>query len=109
MGISILSRHATASDGDQEPLVILDVVGFPLERHWYFVYPVGKNLPATAQAFMEFTRCHAKQFASEKLPEVANHESGQFLAAAGNPTQGLGSAGRTAGSISAKPGPCERR
>ena len=86
LGISILSRHASAADGDQEPLVILDVEGFPLERHWYFVYPVGKNLPATAQAFMEFTRCHAKQFAPEGSSEAAKRDAGQFIGAPNKPS-----------------------
>ena len=61
LGISILSRYTLGVDSEQKQLVTLDVEGFPLERHWYFVYPVGKNLPAAAQAFMEFTRRHSKQ------------------------------------------------
>jgi DNA-binding transcriptional LysR family regulator len=61
LGISILSHYTLGLDSEQKQLVTLDVEGFPLERHWYFVYPVGKNLPAAAQAFMEFTRRHSKQ------------------------------------------------
>jgi DNA-binding transcriptional LysR family regulator len=61
LGISILSRYTLGVDSEQKQLVTLDVEGFPLDRHWYFVYPVGKNLPAAAQAFMEFTRRHSKQ------------------------------------------------
>ena len=86
LGISILSRHTAAADGDQEPLVILDVQGFPLERHWYFVYPVGKNLPATAQAFMEFTRCHAKQLTPEGFSEAAKRDAKQFFVAQNKPS-----------------------
>ena len=56
-----MSRYTLGLEIEQDQLVTLDVEGFPLERHWYFVYPVGKNLPAAAQAFMEFTRRHSKQ------------------------------------------------
>jgi DNA-binding transcriptional LysR family regulator len=65
LGISILSRYTLGVDSEQKQLVTLDVEGFPLERHWYFVYPVGRNLPAAAQAFMEFTRRHSKQLVRE--------------------------------------------
>jgi DNA-binding transcriptional LysR family regulator len=56
LGVSILSRYTLGPDVEQDQLVALDVEGFPLECHWYFVYPVGKQLPVAAQAFMEFTR-----------------------------------------------------
>jgi DNA-binding transcriptional LysR family regulator len=82
LGVSILSRHTLGPDSEEKQLVTLDVEGFPLERYWYFVYPVGKNLPATAQAFMEFTRCHARQLALEDTPEAANRNAGQFPAVA---------------------------
>ena len=72
LGVSILSRYTLGLDSDQKQLVTLDVAGFPLERHWYFVYPVGKNLPAAAQAFMEFTRRRAKELAHEGRLEAVN-------------------------------------
>ena len=56
LGISIMSRYTLGHEAGNDQLTTLDVEGFPLERHWYFVYPVGKQLSATAQAFMEFTR-----------------------------------------------------
>jgi DNA-binding transcriptional LysR family regulator len=62
LGVSILSRFTLGLEIEQDNLVALDVEGFPLERHWYFVYPVGKQLPVTARAFMEFTREHVRQF-----------------------------------------------
>ena len=67
LGVSILSRYTLGLDTEQKELVTLDVEGFPLERHWYFVYPVGKNLPVAAQAFMDFTRRNSKQLVLDHL------------------------------------------
>jgi DNA-binding transcriptional LysR family regulator len=67
LGVSILSQYTLGPDHENKQLVALDVEGFPLERHWYFVYPVGKNLPMAAQAFMDFTRRRAKPQAAAEL------------------------------------------
>jgi DNA-binding transcriptional LysR family regulator len=64
LGVSILSRHTLGLDGNQSGLVILDVEGFPIERYWHFVYPVGKQLSVVAQAFMELMRQEAGRLAS---------------------------------------------
>ncbi len=56
LGISILPRYTLGHEAGNDQLITLDVEGFPLERYWYFVYPIGKQLPVAAQAFMEFTR-----------------------------------------------------
>jgi DNA-binding transcriptional LysR family regulator len=60
LGVSILSQHTLGFDHDPQRLVTLDVQGFPIERHWHFVYPVGKQLSAVARGFMDFTRGAAK-------------------------------------------------
>jgi DNA-binding transcriptional LysR family regulator len=39
----------------------LDVEGFPLENHWYFAYPQGKQLSPVARAFLDFARMEAKK------------------------------------------------
>ena len=72
LGVSILSRYTMGLDVEQKQLVTLDVEGFPLERHWYFVYPVGKNLPLAAQAFMDFTRRQSKQLVLDHLAVLRN-------------------------------------
>ena len=61
LGISIMPRHTLGHDAGNDQLITLDVEGFPLERYWYFVYPIGKQLPVAAQAFMEFTRENVQQ------------------------------------------------
>lgn len=60
LGIAALHRHALGFEIDPGELTILDVEGFPIESYWNFVYPVGKQLPAAAQAFMEYVRANAQ-------------------------------------------------
>lgn len=67
LGISIMSRYTLGLEVEHNQLVTLDVEGFPLERHWYFVYPIGKQLPAAARAFMDFTRENAYQVVRDHL------------------------------------------
>jgi DNA-binding transcriptional LysR family regulator len=71
LGVAIMSRYTLGLDTEQKQLVTLDVEGFPLERHWYFVYPVGKQLPVVAQAFMELVRKEARQLVFDHLPAPA--------------------------------------
>lgn len=67
LGVSILSRYTLGLDVEQDQLVALDVAGFPLEHHWHFSYPIGKQLSAVAQAFMEFAHQHAKSLVLDHL------------------------------------------
>jgi LysR family transcriptional regulator, low CO2-responsive transcriptional regulator len=63
LGISVLSKHTLALDGLRSQVAILDVVGFPIQRHWYVVYPTGKQLSAIATAFFEYLLNEGKQVA----------------------------------------------
>lgn len=56
LGVSILSHHTFGLDTDQNELATLDVEGFPLERHWHFVYPIGRELSPAAKSFMDYVR-----------------------------------------------------
>jgi DNA-binding transcriptional LysR family regulator len=55
LGISVMSLHTLTLEGASGPVSILDVEGFPIMRHWYIVYPKGKELSLAAQAFLDFT------------------------------------------------------
>jgi DNA-binding transcriptional LysR family regulator len=33
---------------------VLDVEGFPILRHWYAVYPAGRQLSVVARAFLDY-------------------------------------------------------
>ncbi len=61
LGISALSRHTLALEGTNGQLTILDVEKFPIERHWYAVYPNGKQLSVVAQTFLEYMLTQGKQ------------------------------------------------
>lgn len=56
LGVSILSRHTLELDTASKQFVVLDVQGFPIKRHWYFVYPAGKQLSIIARTFIEHLR-----------------------------------------------------
>jgi DNA-binding transcriptional LysR family regulator len=69
LGVSMLSHHAFGLDPEQNGLATLDVVGLPLERHWHFVYPIGRQLSPAAKAFMDHVRTHL-----HPLPEGDAHD-----------------------------------
>lgn len=67
LGVAILSRYTFGLDPESSRYVCLDVEGFPLENHWYLVYPAGKQLSAVARAFLDFARSEAKGLVKESL------------------------------------------
>lgn len=70
LGVSIMSRQLAGVDLDAN-LTVLDVEGFPLESHWYLVYPVGKHLSFIAQTFLDFVRKHAQSRGAASTVAVA--------------------------------------
>ncbi len=60
LGVTIMSRYTFGLDPESSRYLCLDVTGFPLENHWYFAYPSGKQLSAVARAFLDFARSEAK-------------------------------------------------
>jgi DNA-binding transcriptional LysR family regulator len=67
LGISIMSRFTLGLEPEHSRLICLDVDGFPLENHWHFAYPVGKQLSTTARAFMDFARLEAKGLVTQSI------------------------------------------
>jgi DNA-binding transcriptional LysR family regulator len=61
LGVSIVSRRTFAGD-----LAVLEVEGLPLERPWQIVYPVGKQVTPTAQAFMKLARDESPRLFSSR-------------------------------------------
>jgi LysR family transcriptional regulator, low CO2-responsive transcriptional regulator len=76
-GVSILSRYTLGLDTAQTELTCLDVEGFPLERHWHFVYPLGKQLSVVAQGFMDLVRSEARQLVRDHLAQGRRMNSAQ--------------------------------
>lgn len=70
LGLSILSRHSLALEGSQGPLVVLDVEGFPIQKHWYVIYPRNKQLSIVAQTFLDYLLTEGKESAQNFLTLV---------------------------------------
>jgi DNA-binding transcriptional LysR family regulator len=60
LGIAVLSAHTLALERSADDLVLLDVEGFPIRRHWYIAYPKDKQLSVVALAFLDFLREESK-------------------------------------------------
>jgi DNA-binding transcriptional LysR family regulator len=60
LGVAIMSRYTFGLDPESSRYLCLDVEGFPLENHWYFAYPEGKQLAPVTRAFLDFARAEAK-------------------------------------------------
>ena len=56
LGITVLSLHSLALEGTSGPIALLDVQGFPVQRHWYLAYPKGRKLSVVGQAFADFVK-----------------------------------------------------
>jgi LysR family transcriptional regulator, low CO2-responsive transcriptional regulator len=51
LGLGILSEH-TLAQGDVQQLARLDIQGFPIVHHWYWVQLKGKKLSVAAEHFL---------------------------------------------------------
>jgi DNA-binding transcriptional LysR family regulator len=56
LGLALLSQSTLPHDSSQKELAVLDVVGFPIMRAWYVVWPKGKQLSVVAEYFLQFLR-----------------------------------------------------
>lgn len=73
LGITVLSLHSLALEGTGGPISVLDVQGFPIERHWYLAHPRGRKPSVVAQTFLAFVRregLHIAEDLGRKLAEV---------------------------------------
>jgi LysR family transcriptional regulator, low CO2-responsive transcriptional regulator len=72
LGISVLSQHSLDLETQNGLLTILNVEGFPIQRHWYVIYPSGKQLSVAAQTFLDFSIAQGKQiieqFSADLIP-----------------------------------------
>lgn len=66
LGLGVVSVHTLEMELELERLVILDVQGFPILRHWYVVHRQGKRFSAVAQAFLSFVMDEAEQLFAPK-------------------------------------------
>ena len=54
LGISVMSTFNLRLELENNKVCILDVEGFPLQRHWYVVYDAHRQLSAVEKAFLDF-------------------------------------------------------
>ena len=71
LGISVLSLHTILLEGENGPIALLDVEGFPVQRNWHVVYRKGKELSVVAQSFVDFLTEEGKRL-SQQVDELAH-------------------------------------
>ncbi|BCN92516.1 LysR family transcriptional regulator [Thiomicrorhabdus immobilis] len=69
LGITVASVPTLMEEITQGRISILDVKGFPINRHWYLAYPRGKVLSIAAEKMIELLRIEG-----EKLSQKAFNE-----------------------------------
>jgi DNA-binding transcriptional LysR family regulator len=62
LGLGIVSSHTLELELETRRLKILDVVDFPIRRHWYVIQRKGKRLSPAAIAFRQFVLDEAQRF-----------------------------------------------
>jgi LysR family transcriptional regulator, low CO2-responsive transcriptional regulator len=65
LGISVLSKHCLALEGESGQIAVLNVEGFPIERQWQVVFPKGKQLSIVAQTFYDYLKVNGKRVLAE--------------------------------------------
>ncbi len=71
LGISILSRHTIALEGESGQLAVLDVEHFPIPCTWYVIHLSGKQLSVVSQAFLAYLQTEGREIALQSLWENA--------------------------------------
>ena len=59
MGLGLVSAHTLELELEAGRLVVLNVAGFPIMRHWYLVHRKGKRLSPVARVFHDYVLAHA--------------------------------------------------
>jgi DNA-binding transcriptional LysR family regulator len=67
MGLGVVSTHTIELEVETGRLIVLDVAGFPLQRHWYLVYRKNKRLAPAARAFYDFVMAEAHRIKDEPV------------------------------------------
>jgi LysR family transcriptional regulator, low CO2-responsive transcriptional regulator len=72
LGLSVLSLHCLSLAVPGGPLTFLNVEGFPIQHHWYVIYPSGKQLSLAAQTFLDFLLNEGKAIVEGTLDDLSN-------------------------------------
>lgn len=66
LGVGLLPRGAIEAELKLKKLVVLDIKGMPIDRHWYVVLHKGKRLSAAADAFKSLLVDEAEELLAGK-------------------------------------------
>jgi DNA-binding transcriptional LysR family regulator len=68
LGIAFISAHTIAAEIEDRRLAVLDVVGFPVIRHWFVVRPAAKRLMPAASALHDFLVAKGHRLLPTSIP-----------------------------------------
>lgn len=71
LGVSVMSLHSLHLEGTSGPIALLDVQGFPIQRHWYLAHPKGRKPSVVARTFLEFVTQEGRTIAAHLDREIA--------------------------------------
>jgi len=71
LGITVLSLHSLALEGTNGPIAVLDVKGFPIQRHWYLAHSRGHKPSVVAQTFLDFVRQEGRHISDDLNRKLA--------------------------------------
>lgn len=69
LGITVASVPTLMEEIGQGKIKILDVKGFPINRHWYLAYPKGKVLSIAAEKLIELLKVEGKKLSQKAFNE----------------------------------------
>ncbi|GAB6071280.1 LysR family transcriptional regulator [Thiomicrorhabdus hydrogeniphila] len=70
LGITVASVPTLMEEIVQGRIKILDVKGFPINRHWYLAYPKGKVLSIAAEKMIELLKVEGQNLSQKAFNEL---------------------------------------
>ncbi|MDR9498148.1 MAG: LysR family transcriptional regulator [Hydrogenovibrio sp.] len=65
LGITVASVATLMDEINQGRICVLDVEGFPINRHWYLAYPKGKILSIAAEELIQLLQAEGKKLSQD--------------------------------------------
>lgn len=65
LGVTVTAVSTLIKEIDAGEISILNVAGFPIQRHWYLAYPKGKVLSIAAEELINLLRLEGKSFSKQ--------------------------------------------
>jgi DNA-binding transcriptional LysR family regulator len=65
LGVTVTAVSTLIKEIDAGEISILDVEGFPINRHWYLAYPKGKVLSIAAEELINLLKLEGKSFSKQ--------------------------------------------